>query len=176
MKRVIVIGSGGAGKSTLAREIGSILDLPVIHLDREHWRPNWTEPPKDEWRRRVVELVSGDRWVIDGNFGGTMDIRMAACDTVVFLDFPRLTCTYRVIKRRLTYHNRSRPDMGEGCNEKLDLEFLSWVWNFSKRSKLALEERLKDLGAGKAIIRLRTPKEVRRFVARLRGPDPRGDN
>ena len=71
MNRVIVIGSGGAGKSTLAPQIGEILGLPVIHLDREFWRPNWMATPEDEWIERVRELVARERWVMDGNFGGT---------------------------------------------------------------------------------------------------------
>lgn len=168
MRRMIVIGSGGAGKSTLASKIAATLDLPLVHLDREFWRPNWTETPKDEWRERVSQLVQGEKWVIEGNFGGTMDIRMAACDTVVFLDFPRLVCTYRVIKRRLKYRNCSRPDMAPGCKEKIDLDFLGWVWNFSSRSGVKIERYLNEFGQDKKIFRLRSPKEVDRFLFRLR--------
>jgi len=171
MQRVIVIGSGGAGKSTLARQIGETLGLPVVHLDREYWRPGWTETPKDEWRRKVEEIVRRDRWVIDGNFGGTMEIRIAVCDTIVFLDFPRTLCTYRAIKRWITYYNRTRPDMGAGCNEKIDLEFLSWVWNFPTRSKPAIEKRLAALAIDKRLIRLRSPKEVKQFLTALAAGD-----
>ena len=77
----------------MAVRLGEILRLPVIHLDRLHWRPGWVEPPKQEWRRKVEEIVTAERWIIDGNFGGTMDIRLAASDTIVFLDFPRAICT-----------------------------------------------------------------------------------
>src|SRR5829696_8792386 len=116
MRRVSIIGSGGAGKSTLARQLGDITGLPVIHLDREFWRPGWKETPKPEWKNRVEKLVKGDEWIIDGNFGGTMEIRLAAADTVVFLDFPRVLCTFRAIKRAVAFRNRTRPDMGPGCN------------------------------------------------------------
>ena len=168
MNRVIVIGSGGAGKSTLAPQIGEILGLPVIHLDREFWRPNWMATPEDEWIERVRELVARERWVMDGNFGGTMDIRIAACDTVVYLDFPRILCTYRVLKRWITYRRGTRPDMGEGCPEKFDLEFLDWVWNFSARSRQRIETRLAASLDGKRLYRLTSPKEVDRFVAELK--------
>ena len=88
MKRVLIIGSGGAGKSTLARQMGEISGLPVIHLDAEHWRPGWIEPSKDEWAARVDELTRGESWIMDGNYGGTMSQRIAAADTILFLDLP----------------------------------------------------------------------------------------
>ena len=109
MRRVAIIGSGGAGKSRLARQLGEATRLPVIHLDSLFWRPGWTETPKDVWRRTVEDLVKGDEWILDGNFGGTMEIRLAAADTIIFLDFPRVLCTYRAIKRAITYWNRTRP-------------------------------------------------------------------
>ena len=167
MRRVSIIGSGGAGKSTLARQFGDITGLPVIHLDREFWRPGWTETPKPEWKSRVEELVKGDEWIIDGNFGGTMEIRLAAADTVVFLDFPRVLCTFRAIKRAVTYRNRTRPDMGPGCNEKFDLEFLRWVWQFPGKTVPAIEARLAKLGTHVKLIRLCSPKEVEFFLSEV---------
>ena len=164
MERISIIGSGGAGKSTLAVRLGEILRLPVIHLDRLHWRPGWVEPPKEEWRRKAEEIVTAERWIIDGNFGGTMDIRLAASDTIVFLDFPRAICTWRVIKRRIKYRKGTRPDMGEGCPEKLDLEFVGWVWNFASHTKPAIEERLGRLPADKRLIRLTSPRAVKKFL------------
>jgi adenylate kinase family enzyme len=168
MRRIAIIGSGGAGKSTLARRLGEITGLPVIHLDREFWRPGWTETPKPEWRSRVEELVEGDGWIIDGNFGGTMEIRLAAADTVVFLDFPRVLCTFRAIKRAVTYRNRTRPDMGPGCNEKFDLEFLRWVWQFPGKTVPAIEARLAKLGTHVKLIRLCSPKEVESFLGEVK--------
>ena len=164
MRRVAIIGSGGAGKSTLARKLGEITSLPVIHLDREFWRPGWTETPKPEWKVKVETLVQGDEWIIDGNFGGTMEIRLGAADTVVFLDFPRVLCTYRAIKRAVAYRNRTRPDMGPGCDEKVDIKFLRWVWQFPGKTLPKIEERLVKLGPEVKIIRIRSPKEVQRFL------------
>jgi adenylate kinase family enzyme len=89
MKRVLVLGSGGAGKSTFARRLGDLLNIEVKHLDKFYWRSGWTEPAKDEWLKIVNELTRGDSWIIDGNYGGTIEARLERCDTVVFLDMPR---------------------------------------------------------------------------------------
>jgi adenylate kinase family enzyme len=167
MRRVIVIGSGGAGKSTLARWLGEILGLPVIHLDVEHWRPGWVEPPKEEWRRRVGELVTGESWVMDGNYGGTMEARMAACDAVIFLDLPRALCVWRVFKRVVTYRKNTRPDMAEGCHEKLDFKFLLWVWGYPKRTRPKVVRLLEAHRGTKEIFWLRSRAEVEDFLARL---------
>jgi adenylate kinase family enzyme len=167
MKRVLLIGSGGAGKSTLARRLGEATGIEVIHLDVLHWRPNWTVPPKDEWEKLVAEAVAKESWIMDGNFGGTMEKRLAACDTVVFLDFPRTVCLYRVLKRRLTYNGTNRPDMAEGCHEKIDLEFLHWVWTFPESAKPKIEEKLKRYGNEKTVIRLRSKREVEDFLTNL---------
>jgi adenylate kinase family enzyme len=167
MKRVLLIGAGGAGKSTLSRRLGEILGLKVIHLDVEHWRPGWVETPKDEWARKVGELCGGDSWVIDGNYSSTLEPRLAACDTVVFLDLPRAVCVWRVFKRVLTYRKNTRPDMAEGCHEQFDLKFLLWVWNYPERTRpkvLALLEKYRE---GKQVVRLRSSAEVKRFLNQL---------
>jgi adenylate kinase family enzyme len=167
MRRVLVIGSGGAGKSTFARRLGARLDLPVIHLDANYWKPGWVETPKDEWRRKVERLVEGNAWVIDGNYSGTLDVRLAACDSVVFLDLPRAVCVWRVVKRALKYRGGSRPDMAEGCREKLNLEFLLWIWNYPKRTRPKIIELLERHSVDKRIVRLHSDAEVERFFGGL---------
>ncbi len=170
MRRVLLIGSGGAGKSTFARRLGARLGLPVIHLDRVYWRAGWVEPPKDEWRRKVEELCAGESWVMDGNYSGTLDVRLAACDAVVFLDLPRVVCLWRVLRRAFKYRGGSRPDMGEGCPEQLNkdfLVFLLWVWNYPRRSRPKILERLKDLPDGKPVYILRSGAEAEEFLAKV---------
>ncbi|MCA1621334.1 MAG: DNA topology modulation protein [Acidobacteria bacterium] len=167
MKRVLVIGSGGAGKSTFSRRLGERLGLEVIHLDVEHWRPGWVEPPKDEWARKVDELCGRESWVMDGNFSGTLEQRLAACDTVVFLDLPRAVCAWRALKRWVMYRDATRPDMAEGCREQFDVKFLLWVWNYptSTRPKvLALLEKYAD---GKKVARVRSSAEAEEFLNSL---------
>lgn len=133
MKKIILIGSGGSGKSTLARQLGEKLKIKVYHLDALFWKPNWIGAPKDEQRKVQNDLVKEEEWIIDGNYGGTMDIRLNAADTIIFLDFPRIICVFRAFKRMVQYRNKIRPDMGEGCEERFSVEFFKWIWNIQRR-------------------------------------------
>ena len=148
MKKVIVIGSGGAGKSTFSRQLGERLGLPVIHLDQLFWHSNWVRTPEDEWVEIVRREIARDEWIMDGNFGGTREMRMQACDTVIFLDMPRWLCMYRILKRTLFYHRSTRPDMAEGCDERFDPEFILWVWNYPNSGRRRLVAEL-DRNAGR---------------------------
>ena len=165
MNRVLVIGSPGAGKSTLAAAITRRTGLPLIHLDRHYWRPGWVEPDKQEWAARVAELVAGDRWVIDGNYGGTLPLRLERADTVVWLDFNVLLCLSRVIRRVLKHHGRVRPDMAEGCPEQLPWEFFSYTAHFPWGGRRRLVTNLSSY-SGK-VLRLRGPRQAARFLAGL---------
>jgi adenylate kinase family enzyme len=166
MKKILVIGSSGAGKSTFARRLGAATGIEVIHLDQIHWKPNWTEPAKEEWRATVENALRGDSWIMDGNFGGTMEMRVAASDTVIFLDLPPLVCIYRILKRVIFYYGKNRPDMAEGCNEKFDWKFIKWVWNYPAQTKPKVEALLKQFQNEKTIIRLTSSSEVENFFAR----------
>jgi adenylate kinase family enzyme len=163
MKRILIIGSGGAGKSTFARILGEITEIEVFHLDRLFWRAGWIETPKDEWQKTLETLLERERWIMDGNFGGTIDLRLAACDTAILLDLPRTICLYRVLKRRLKYRNTNRPDMSEGCHEKVDYKFLRWIWDYPNKKKPRVEEKLKCFENEKTIIRLKSQREVEDF-------------
>lgn len=101
---------------------------------------------------------------MDGNYGGTLDARLAACDTVVFLDVPRLVCIARVIRRALRYAGRTRPDMAPGCPERLTWEFLAWVWTYPTRRRPDVLRRLAALPPETRVAILRTRRDVERFV------------
>jgi adenylate kinase family enzyme len=165
MKKVMIIGCGGAGKSTLARQLGERLGLPVIHLDAEHWRAGWQPTPKDEWRQTVEQLItSSESWIMDGSYGGTMDLRLAAADTIIFLDMSRWLCLWRVAKRRWQYAGQTRPDMAADCPEQLNWEFLNWVWSYPTRRRNAIIDKLLQLPPDKKVIMLRSPAEVEQFL------------
>lgn len=167
MKKILIIGCSGAGKSTLARRLSEKTGLKVIHLDKIYWKPNWTEPTKDEWKRTLEKVIQDEAWIMDGNFSGTLDIRLPACDTVIFLDMPRTACVYRVLKRVAFSYKKTRPDMAENCPEKFDWEFLKWIWDFENRSKRKMEKLLEQFENEKKIIRLKSKREVEDFLVRL---------
>ncbi len=165
MQRVLIIGPCGAGKSTLARDLGSRLALPVFHMDQLNWRPGWVESSKDEIRARLVEIVTTDRWLIDGNYGGTLAERLARADTVVYLDYPVTLCVARLLRRIWTYRGRSRPDMPEGCPERLDFAFLWYLIRWNSGPRVRTERALN--GHETKVVRLKAPAELNHWMARL---------
>ena len=167
MRRVLVIGAGGAGKSTLAARVAERAGLPLVHLDACYWRAGWVPTPADEWAATVARLAAGDAWVMDGNYGGTLDARLAACDTVVFLDLPRLVCLWSVVRRWLRWRGRSRPDLPAGCPEQLSWEFVWWIWTYPRRRRPAILARLGALAGEKRVVVLRSRRAAARWVAGL---------
>jgi adenylate kinase family enzyme len=167
MKKIALIGSGGSGKSTLASKLGGILSIEVQHLDAIFWKPGWISTPKNEQKVVQEELISHGSWIIDGNYGGTLDIRLQAADTIIFVDLSRWICIIRVLKRRFQYRNKKRTDMAEGCEERVSLEFLKWVWEYPEKQKPKISEKLRRLSNEKKIIILKSPKDVRKFIANV---------
>lgn len=167
MKRIMIIGSGGSGKSTFSSKLSEALGLPLYHLDAYYWKPGWIATPKQEWDEFLRELIQNDEWIIDGNYNRTIDIRILRADTIIFFDLPPWVTTYRIIKRRIKYHGRTRPDLNEGCPEQLDWEFIKWVWNFRKNKRPGILEKLKKYEKEKKIIILKTRKEVTNFIDQL---------
>ncbi|MDQ3948863.1 MAG: AAA family ATPase, partial [Gemmatimonadota bacterium] len=154
-------------KSTLAREIAARLGLPVVHLDALYWHPGWRPTEASDWNRVVAQLVAAPQWVIDGNYGGTLDLRLERCDTVVFLDLPRVVCMWRLLKRQLAFRGRSRPDVAPGCPERLGWEFLRWVWTYPRRRRPGILQRLAALRSEQRAVILSSPTMVRQFLAGL---------
>lgn len=164
MKKILVIGSGGAGKSTFAEQLGQILGIKVLHLDALYWQPGWVEPTKAEWAATVSALLSGDEWIMDGNYSGTLAQRLAACDTVMFLDLPPLTCAWRILKRLNRYRNTTRPAMAAGCPEQFSLPFLFWVLSYRGRTRPKILKLLKQYENTVTVIQLQTPTQVSQFL------------
>ena len=166
MKRVVIIGCGGAGKSTLAQELGKRTGLPVIHLDSIFWLPGWVEMNRDEFDRKIRAEMAKEAWIIDGNYNRTMPERIAHCDTIIYLDFPRIVCLYGIFKRLLTNIGKTRPDMGEGCPERIDWEFLKWVWNLNKKNRERNYKLLNEATHAETIV-LKNRRAVKKFLKSL---------
>src|SRR4051812_46806798 len=165
VQRVVILGPGGAGKSTLARRLGARTGVPVVHLDRFYWHPGWVETPRDDWRVRQRELFAGDAWIADGNYSATLDERLPRADTVVLLDFPAWRTLPRVVRRSLAHHGEEL--QADGCPERVDLQFLRWVANYRRRSRPKVLAAIAEYAPGAQVHVLRSPRAVDAFLAGL---------
>jgi adenylate kinase family enzyme len=164
LRRIAIVGCGGSGKSFLARELGRRTAIEVTHLDALYWDANW-QPRQSagEWEALLRRLVEADAWIMDGNYGATMDVRLAAADTVIFLDLPTHVCLRRVLVRRLrslTGHRRTEI----AGPERVSLKFVRWIVGYRRRHRPRVLERLATLGPETRIVTLRSQAEVEAFL------------
>lgn len=161
----MIIGPCGAGKSTLAFVLAERTGLPLFHMDKLAWMPGWVDRANDELREILRPIVTQQHWLIEGNYGSTLVDRLPYADTVLYLDFPISLCLFRLVKRILHYRGRTRPDMTEGCPERIDPAFFWYVmgWNFHSRRKI--EDRIAPYS--EKIIRLRNPRAAREWLNSL---------
>lgn len=166
MHRVVVAGCPGAGKSTAAARLAQITGNPIIHLDRYYWLPGWTRPQADAWRAKVQALASEPRWVMDGNYGGTLDARLAAADTLIHLDFSTFVCLARVARRTLRGIGRRRGgQLPDGCPERIDWPFFLFVLRY-RRQHRALDLKRMEHFEG-PVYRFTSPAELEGFLSAL---------
>ena len=167
-QRVLVIGCSGSGKSTLAQKLAARLDLPYISMDRDiFWLPGWRVRPRPEARARLEAIVATERWIIDGTSPGTLSLRLPRTDVVLWLRPPRRVSFYGVISRWLRFYGRSRPEMADGCPEKIDLEFLRYIWNFEKTESPEIVENLARHGPDVPVLVLKSRAATTWLLARM---------
>jgi adenylate kinase family enzyme len=152
LKRVVVLGRGGSGKSTLPARLGQITGLPVVELDSLFWQPGLAATPHDQWAAIQQEIVQRDRWIMDGDLGpyDIVHVRLQAADTVIVLDFPFVRCAWRAIRR-----SRERAD------------FWRWVYSYRRQSLPLVMDAIATYADGAALHVLRSPRAVSRFLAQL---------
>jgi adenylate kinase family enzyme len=150
VRRVVILGPGAAGKSVLAARLGEITGLPVIELDKHFWRPGLAATPVAQWAARQRELAVPEAWIMDGDLGpyDVIDVRLRAADTIIFLDFSRLRCAWRAIRR-----SRERAD------------FWRWLWSYRRRSRPLIRQAIATHAGHADLHILTTPGAVKRFVA-----------
>ena len=166
MQRVAILGSGGAGKTTVAVELGRRTGLPVVHLDPLNWAPGWVARPPEDFEAALGAAVAEERWILDGDFlsGDAGDPRFARVDTVVFLDLPRRTGIGRAVTRRLRDRGARRPDLPAGCDEEFELSFFRWMWGYPKHVRPRVLAILGGLDPAVDVHHLRSDAEVRLFL------------
>jgi adenylate kinase family enzyme len=167
MQRILVIGSPGAGKSTLASRLAERLGLPLIHLDREYFGPGWTTPTKPEWRERVKLIAARPAWVMDGNYASTFDIRVPCATAIVWLDLPRWQCMLSVLWRVARHHGRTRPDLGPIGPERFDWSFMRWIWSYPNRMRPKTARMLERLRPDQRVYVLRSRSDIPALEAAL---------
>ncbi|MBM7645581.1 adenylate kinase family enzyme [Scopulibacillus daqui] len=164
MKKIMVIGvSAGVGKSTFAKKLGEALNINVYHLDALYWKPGWVEAAAEEFEAAQRAIINRDQWIIEGNYSGTFDIRFDRADTIFYLELPLYVCLYRVFKRWLMNIGKTRPDMGEGCKEKLDWPFLKFICTTYYPRKKKMAERLQAFqtpDSQKTVFILKSKQEI----------------
>ncbi len=165
-KRILVIGSPGSGKSTFSRKLTAITGIPLIHLDKEFWNYGWVETPSTEWAKKQENLLSGNEWIVDGNYGSTLEMRMEKADTIICFRLPRVVCLLSYFKRVLSNINKIRSDMPDGCPESFDFEFMKYIWNFPKTSGKKNLERL-ERNKDKFIIVFNKRAEAKKYLKSL---------
>lgn len=164
MKRCLVLGCCGAGKSTLARQIQEKTGLDIIHLDQHYWKPSWVETKRDKWIEITRNLAERPTWIMDGNYSGTLDLRLQYADVVVYLDVSTWDCLWRITKRIFKYWGKTRPDMTENCPERFDLAFFHYVATFNLRRRRALIEKIEATSGEKEVHILGSNAEVSLFL------------
>jgi adenylate kinase family enzyme len=171
MKRIAIIGSPGAGKTTLAKSLGDMCKLKVYHLDRLFWRRDWKGKDRRNWKGEdretrieiLQKLVLEKQWIIEGTYLDSSGPRLEAADTIIFLDTPPLTCLCRIIKRYWRSSKSSRRDIPMGCTDKLTLRRVWKVLAFPFRDRKRLIQKLREYES-KRIIWLCSDKEVPDFL------------
>jgi len=165
--RIAIVGCPGSGKSTLARQLADKTGHPLIYMDYEYWQPGWVPMPCDEFTALQEEWVQGERWIIDGFYGSTLELRYAAADLVIFLDLPRWLCLRRVVKR----HGTPRPDLRPGLEQgegRLSKDSAQFFWSIlrNRRKDLRRMQALRGKYPDVAFLRVRSAKEAKDIAKR----------
>jgi adenylate kinase family enzyme len=151
VQRVVIVGPGAAGKTVLAARLGALTGLPVTELDKVFWRAGLAPTPRGQWAAAQRELAGQPRWIMDGDLGpyDVAEIRFQAADTIIFLDFGRLRCAWRAVRR-----------------SRENADFWRWLWTYRRRSRPVIRQQI-AAAAGADVVVLRTPRAVRRYVAQV---------
>ena len=162
MKKIIVIGCPGSGKSTFSKALRKITGIPLYHLDMLFWNEDKTTVEKSVFLDRLAKVLQGDEWIIDGNYLSTMEMRMEKCDTVIFLDFPLDTCLKGIAERR----GKPRSDMPWTESEESDREFIEFVKNYNLQMRPQVIE-LVNKYSYKNILIFNNRNDVNSFLCQL---------
>lgn len=144
MKRIVIIGISGSGKSTFANKLGKKLGRPVIHLDKEYWTSDWKKryPTRFEWKGFVQTLADRDEWIMDGNYQSSLEIRLSRADVIVFFDFPKWRALWRSFVR--IFDRTQQFHLPDGAQQKISSGLVSRILNFPQTEIRALVNKYRN--------------------------------
>ncbi len=164
MSRIAVVGCCGAGKSTFAQKLAKKTNLPLYHLDKIFWKPNWMQEDPEVFQQKLREWTEQEQWIIDGNFTRTASTRFQAADTVFFFDYPVWLCLFRTIKRVIISYGQTRSDMADGCSEHFDFAFLRYISRFRTETRPRVLQALEEYGQHCKVIVFKRPSDVKEWL------------
>ena len=164
LKRVMIIGQPGSGKSTFARALGERTGLPVVHIDQIHWKEGWVERDQDEKTKMCLEAHARDEWIFEGGHSITWPDRLGRCDTLIWLDYPFLNRCWRLIKRTAMDYGRTRLDLPDNCPERIDFDFYRFVFRTRKSAREKAQHFFDNAALEKERLRLSNDLEVANFL------------
>jgi adenylate kinase family enzyme len=165
-QRIMIVGQPGAGKSTLARRLGLLTGLPVVHIDKIHWQAGWRERSKEEKTRLCLDAEQRERWIFEGGHSATWRNRLARADMLIWLDLSVGRRLWRVTCRAFAGRGETRPDMAEDCPERLHLlpEFLHFIWATRRTARLKIANLIETATSNLRIVQLRSDQEIATFL------------
>ncbi|WP_067474376.1 topology modulation protein [Nocardia amamiensis] len=164
MDRIAILGCGGSGKTFLANQLAALLDVPLTHLDSIYYDADWNPMPQEEFADRQRELVARPRWLLEGNYAGTLPIRLQAADTVIFLDLPAATCLLGILQRRLRYRGGQHTN---GVYDRISWSFVRYVWAYRKTMRPKVQRLIAEHGTHIHLITLSSRRDTARFLRTL---------
>ena len=165
VERVTIVGCGGSGKSYVARELGRLLDLPVIHMDAVYFDDQWNPLPMERFEAAQREFVAAPRWVVDGNYNSTLQVRLEAADTVVFMDLPTRVCLWGILSRQL-HHGRGQNDQN-GVYNRITGDVLRYVLGYRRKMRPKVLAKIDRHASGARLIMLTSRRQTRRFLRQV---------
>lgn len=148
MNRICIIGGSGTGKTTLAKNLGKQLNLPVYYIDGIHHLENWRIRNKDERDKIILEKTDEDKWIIDGTYSSTLKQRLEKSDCAIYLDYSTMAQIKGILGRYIKNHGKEKEEI-PGCKEKMSLEFFCWVLNWRKNKRQTIIENLQGIESSK---------------------------
>jgi adenylate kinase family enzyme len=165
MQKIAIVGSGGSGKSHVARKLAAVLDLPVIHLDAVYFDDEWNALPMEKFAQAQCALVAAPRWVIDGNYNSTLAIRLKACDTVIFMDISTLAALWGIVSRQI---RDGAGHQGNGVHNRITWDVLKYIATYRRQMRPRVLAKIHEYASGHAeVVLLTSRRRTRRWLRQV---------